>query len=76
MSDDIITMEDMAQVYEVTDALRVDREHLRVELAKVDPGAFAVTPAGLVEVTLPLTTPLGAWLPRLREGLERMLRPA
>lgn len=76
MTNDIITMDDMALVYNVTDSLGIDREHLRVELAKEDPGVFNVTPAGFVEVTLPLTIPLAGWLPALRTGLERLLRPS
>ena len=38
---DIITMADMAAVFDVTDALSIDRELIRVELTKEDPGAIA-----------------------------------
>ncbi len=70
--DNIITMEDMAAVYEVTDALGIDRESLNVELGKEDPGGWVVGDGGMMrhqvfEITLPASTPLDEWLPRLRE---------
>ena len=76
--DEIITMEDMAAVYEVTDALGIDREMINVELAKEDPGAWRRGRGGLMkrevlEITLPLSTPLEQWLPRLKVGLEGLL---
>ena len=76
--DDIITMEDMAQVYEVTDALGIDRESLNVELGKEDPGGWAKGDGGMmkrevIQITLPLTTPLDSWLPKLKVGLEELI---
>jgi hypothetical protein len=76
--EDIITMEDMAAVYEVTDELGIDRESLNVELGKEDPGGWVVGDGGMMrrqvfEITLPRTTPLSEWLPRLREGLAALL---
>lgn len=75
---DIITMEDMALVYEITDALGIDREALNVDLGKEDPGAWAKGDGGMMkrevlEITLPLTTPLQDWLPKLKAGLEELL---
>ena len=37
--DDVITMEEIGRVYEVTDSLGIDRESLSIELGKEDPGA-------------------------------------
>jgi hypothetical protein len=76
--DEIITMEDMAAVYEVTDELGIDRESINVELGKEDPGAWGKGHGGMmkrevIEITLPATTPLDAWLPVLREGLSTLL---
>ena len=76
--DEIITMEDMAEVYEVTDGLGIDREMINVELAKEDPGSWSRGDGGLMKrevlvITLPLSTPLEEWLPRLKVGLEGLL---
>ena len=75
---EIITMEDMAAVYEVTDGLGIDRESLNVELAKEDPGLWGRGDGGMMkrevlQITLPLTTPLEEWLPKLKAGLEGLL---
>ncbi len=77
--DEIITMEDMAAVYEVTDELGIDRESINVELGKEDPGAWGTGVGGMmkrevIEITLPATTPLDEWLPVLREGLSALLK--
>lgn len=77
--DEIITMEDMAAVYEVTDELGIDRESINVELGKEDPGAWGKGEGGMmkrevIEITLPATTPLDEWLPVLHEGLSALLK--
>ncbi len=68
--DEIITMEDMGLVYQVVDDLGIDRESIRVELTKEDPGSVSGGPKGTIEIVLPMTTPLGEWLQGLRVGLE------
>ena len=69
---DIITMADMAAVFDVTDALSIDRESISVELTKEDPGTVREGAKGEIEITLPLNTPLSVWLPTLRAALLRM----
>ncbi len=76
--DDTITMDDMAEVYELTDALGIDREAINVELTKEDPGSWGRGDGGMMKrevfaITLPLTQPLDAWLPTLKQGLEALL---
>jgi hypothetical protein len=76
--DEIINMEDMDAVYEISDALGIDRESINVELGKEDPGAWGKGTGGMMkqevfEITLPLTTPLEEWLPTLRKGLEELM---
>ena len=66
---DIITMADMAEVFNVTDALSIDRELIRVELTKEDPGAIAEGSNGEIEITLPLNAPLAPFLAGLRQFL-------
>ena len=69
----IITIADMHLVYQVTDDLGIDRETIRVDLAKEDPGVVRRGEDGTWEMVLPLTTPLQAWLPVLRVELERLI---
>ena len=66
---DIITMADMAAVFDVTDALGVDRELVSVELTKEDPGAVGEGAGGEIEITLPLTAPLAPFMETVREHL-------
>ncbi len=70
--EDIITMEDMRLVFGVTDALGIDRERMSVSLEKRDPGQVQRLPLGELEITLPLSVPLGQWLPTLRAKLEAL----
>ena len=77
--DETITMDDMAAVYEVTDALGIDREALNVELTKEDPGSWGTGHGGMMKsevfvIALPLTAPLEEWLPTLKQGLEELLK--
>ena len=46
---DIITMADMATVFDVTDALSIDRELISVELTKEDPGSVQQAANGEIE---------------------------
>ena len=73
---DIITMADMAAVFDVTDALSIDRELIRVELTKEDPGDIAQSAKGEIEITLPLTAPLAPFMASLRLALVGMGYPA
>lgn len=69
---DIITMADMAAVFDVTDSLSIDRELIRVELSKEDPGAIEQAANGEIEITLPLTAPLAPFMDGLRSHLIGM----
>ena len=76
--DDIITMDEIGRVYEVTDGLGIDREALNIELGKEDPGGWTRASGGMtrsevIAVTLPLTTSLDDWLPSLEAGLREMV---
>ncbi len=72
MSDDsaIITMDDMAVVFSVTDDYGVHRESVSVELAKEDPGAVAVNDRGVVEITLPASRAPSEFAHAIRAELE------
>ena len=72
MSEDsaIITMDDMAVVFSVTDDYGVHRESVSVELAKEDPGAVAVNDRGVVEITLPASRAPSEFAHAIRAKLE------
>ena len=68
----LIGMGDMRLVFRVTDALGIDREKVSVPLEKQDPGQVERLPSGELEITIPLTVALEAWLPTLRARLEAL----
>ena len=74
MADDdnatIITMADMAAVFSVTDDYGIHRESVSVELAREDPGAVSITPAGSVEITLPASRSPDDYAATIRAELE------
>jgi hypothetical protein len=66
----IITMDDMALVFEVTDAFGIHRESVSVELAREDPGGVDVDGRGMVEITLPVSTAVADYAGEIRSQLE------
>ena len=72
MADDIIGMDDMMAVYEVTDRFGIDRESISVPLEKDGAGAVSRQINGDVEITVPLTIPVRDWLPTLLDELVRL----
>ena len=68
----IIGMHDMAVIYEVTDDFGIDRETIRVELSKEDPGSLGRNPKGLIEITVPASVTIEEFASRLRSGLAGM----
>ena len=71
--EDVLTMADMELVFSVTDAMEIDRESIRVELTKEDPGLVRRGDGDLIEIVVPLTVPLRAWLPTLQAELRKYL---
>jgi hypothetical protein len=69
LADEIIGMDDMMAVYEVTDLFGIDRESIVVPLEKEGSGSVQRRPGGAVEITVPATTSTREWLPTLRAGL-------
>ena len=70
MAEELISMEDMAAIFEVTDALGIHRESMRVELAKEDPGSIQRVADGMVEITLPVNESVEVFGRKLRIDLE------
>ena len=72
MAEELIGMEDMAAIFEVTDALGIHRESVRVELTKEDPGSIRQAGDGIVEITLPVNETTEIFCRKLRSDLEAM----
>ena len=72
MVDDIIGMDDMMAIYEVTDRFGIDRESISVPLEKEGSGVVSGRPGGGVEITVPATVPTQEWLPVLQEELQAL----
>ena len=74
---ELINGEDMATIYEETDSLGIDREMIRVELTKEDPGSVSKGAGDLlssdsrdiIEIVLPLTVSVHEWRPILKSRL-------
>ena len=72
MAEELIGMEDMEAIFEVTDALGIHRESVRVELSKEDPGSIQRVADGMVEITLPINETVEVFCRKLRIDLEAM----
>ena len=70
--ENMINMEDMGLVFQVTDELDIDRESIRVDLAKEDPGSVQGREDGAIEIVVPLSMPLDEWLPTLDSELRAL----
>ena len=71
MTDDIIGMDDMMAVYEITDQFGIDRETISVPLEKEGDGAASRQPDGALEIIVPAMD-TREWLPALKAELQRL----
>ena len=72
MPEGIIDMQDMDQIFSVTDPLGIHRESVRVDLSKEDPGSIGRTEAGIIEITVPETGAIEEFIQRLQDELDDM----
>ena len=72
MPEGIIDMQDMDQIFSVTDPLGIHRESVRVDLSKEDPGSIGRTDGGIIEITVPETGAIEEFIQRLQNELEGM----
>ena len=70
MADDIIGMDDMMAIYEVTDLFGIDRESISVPLDKEGMGGAVTLDDGTLEIRAPAEAPTRDWLPTLSKTLE------
>ena len=72
MADDIIGMDDMMAIYEVTDLFGIDRESISVPLEKDGDGTVTKELDGAIEIVAPATYSTRDWLPKLQQELESL----
>ena len=72
MVEGIIGMHDMGLIFEVTDAMGIDRESISVPLGKEDPGAVRKLATGDIEIVVPESVRLEDWLITLQAELEKL----
>lgn len=70
MADNIIGMDDMMAIYEVTDLMGIDRESISVPLDKDGMGGASTLEDGTLEIRAPAEASTRDWLPALRGILE------
>ncbi len=68
----IIGMEEMAEIFNVTDPLGIHRESVSVELSREDPGSIERSDAGKIEITIPETGTVQEFCQKLQSELESM----
>lgn len=72
MAEDIIGMYDMGVIFDVTDSMGIDRESVSVELGKEDPGEVRKAGADVIEIVVPMSTPIEEWAKTLSSELEQL----
>ena len=70
--EDMLTMADMGSIFELTDSLGIDRENLRVDLTKEDPGSVTLGSNGTIEIVVPLTISMEVWVVVLNDKLGKL----
>ena len=70
MSGEIIGMEDMMAIYEVTDRFEIDRETISVPLEKTGDGSVTANEDGSIEIVAPALLPVRDWQPTLEESIR------
>ena len=70
MSGDVIGMEDMMAIYEVTDRFEIDRETISVPLEKTGDGSVTANEDGTIEIVAPALMPVRDWQPTLEEDIR------
>ena len=70
MTGEIIGMEDMMAIYEVTDRFDIDRETISVPLEKTGKGSVTANEDGSIEIVAPISMPISDWQPMLEDGIR------
>jgi hypothetical protein len=71
----VIRMPEIEEVFTVLDRLGISREAVVIPLKKQDPGSVRLLGDGKLEIVVPETTPVAAWLPELERRIEELNAP-
>lgn len=72
MSGEIIGMEEMMAIYEVTDRFEIDRETISVPLEKAGDGSVTANEDGSIEIVAPASMPIADWQGTLEGGIRAL----
>ena len=72
MSEEIIGMDDMVAIYEVTDRFDIDRETVSVPLEKVGDGSVTANNDGSIEIVAPASMTVEDWQPTLEAAIREL----
>ena len=67
--EDMLSMDDIRAVFNITDAFGIDRETIRIELTKEDPGSLALRDDANIQIIVPLSVSIEEWLPSFKAQL-------
>lgn len=70
---EMVTMNEMTQIFEVTDRLGIHREHVVVPLGPRHPGRVRRMPNGRFEIVVESEGALADWLPAMEADLVKLL---
>jgi hypothetical protein len=65
-------MKEMDAIFAVTDALGIHREAITVPLRRKDPGEVQAKSGGQLQIVVPESVEIEAWIPTLRAELEKL----
>ncbi len=72
MGEDIIGMQDIMAVFDVTDRYGIEREKVSVPLEKSGAGGVSKQAGGALEIVVPASMPADEWTARLQAALEAL----
>ena len=69
----VVRMNEITQIFAVTDRLGIHREAIEIPLSPESPGRVTRTPAGKFQIVVDADVPLVDWLPTLEAELTNLL---
>ena len=72
MDDEIIGMEEMGCIFEITDTFGISREAISVPLGKEKHGYVRQLVSGEIEIVVPVYPPIRCWIPELYSELKKL----
>ena len=69
----VVRMPEIEEIFAVLDRLGISREAVVIPLKKQDPGGVRTLPDGKLEIVVPESTAVGAWLRDLEGRIKTLL---